>query len=88
MVKPIGDRVLVLPDDPTERRKSGIYQAKAKSKENQTRGKIISVGEGSTVQQFKKGDILIFEEFGPQDVIIEKVKHRIVHYDQILAKEA
>lgn len=85
-IQPIGDRVLVLPDDPQARSKAGLYQPKTKT-DIQPRGKVVGVGEGEHVRQFKKGDILIFQRFSSQEVMLNKKKHVLVHFDEILGKE-
>lgn len=77
----------MLPEDPRGLTESGIYQSRSKTEENQTRGKIVAVGDGDNVQRFKAGDVLIYQKFGPQDVLVEKEKHVIVDHDQILGLE-
>lgn len=85
MFIPIGDRLLVSPATPEEKTKGGILVSK-KGSEKQDSGTVVAVGDGAGVQQFKVGDIVIFQKYGPQEVEVDGEKYVIPHIDEILAK--
>ena len=85
MIQPIGDRVLVKPDSPDRKSKEGMI-LNARKDDKQSRGTIIAVGEGLK-DNFKKGDSIIYLKYGPQDIMIGKIKHVLIHLDEILAIE-
>ena len=84
-VEPIGNRVLIKPKSPEEKSKGGILLAK-KEEEKQDQGEVISVGDGAGVKRFIIGDVLIFQKYGPAEIIVDKEKYVIVHTDEILGR--
>jgi len=85
MIIPIGDRLLVKPK--VEEKTEGGILLTQKDEEKQDSGTVIAVGDGEEVRRFKKGDKVIYLRYGPQDILIDKVKYVILHYDEILGIE-
>ena len=84
MIQPIGDRLLVKPNSSEEKSKGGILLSK-REEDKQDQGIVVSVGDGENVKQFKIGDNLIYQKYGPAEINIEKIKFVIVNLDEILA---
>jgi len=82
---PIGDRVLIKPQDAEEKSKGGLSLAPKNDK--QDKGTVIIIGDGPEVQRFKEGDKLIFQKYGPADVFIDRQRYVIAHIEEILGKE-
>ncbi len=89
--KPLGDRVLVKPLEPKEVKKGEIIipdTAKEKSQE----GKVIEVGRGKMLEdgkvvplEVKKGDRVLYKEYGGTEIKIEAEKYLILEGEDILA---
>ncbi len=89
--KLLGDRVLVKPLEPKEVKKGGIIipdTAKEKSQE----GKVIEVGRGKMLKdgkvvplEVKKGDRVLYKEYGGTEIKIEAEKYLILEGEDILA---
>ena len=89
--KLLGDRVLVKPLEPKEMKKGGIIipdTAKEKSQE----GKVIEVGRGKMLEdgkvvplEVKKGDRVLYKEYGGTEIKIEAEKYLILEGEDILA---
>ncbi len=89
--KLLGDRVLVKPLEPKEVKKGGIIipdTAKEKSQE----GKVIEVGRGKMLEdgkvvplEVKKGDRVLYKEYGGTEIKIEAEKYLILEGEDILA---
>jgi len=84
-IEPIGERVLIKPNNPQEKTKGGILLSAKGDK--QDIGTVISVGRGEGVQEFRKGDVLIYQRYGPAEITIEKEIHILAHLDEILGRE-
>jgi len=85
MIEPIGERLLVKPKNPEEKTKGGILLTK-QEEDKQDQGIVISVGDGEEMKRFKKGDVVIYLKYGPQEIFIDKIKYVIVNYDEILGR--
>jgi chaperonin GroES len=93
-LKPLGDRVVVEPlrEDESKKTKSGIIIPETVDKERPERGKIIATGPGRVNDQgvlvplsVKKGQIVIFSKYGPDEIKIEGKKLFILSESHILA---
>ena len=92
-VLPLGDRVLVLPikNDGTKT-KSGLIIPETVSKERPEQGKVIAVGEGKFLDNgevrplnVKKGDIVLFSKYGPDEIKVDGEEYLIISESNILA---
>jgi chaperonin GroES len=93
-LKPLGDRVIVEPlrEDESKKTKSGIIIPETVDKERPERGKIVAVGPGKTNEDgvtvplsVKKGQVIIFSKYGPDEVKIDDKKYLIISESSILA---
>ncbi len=94
-IKPLGDRVLVQPLSDEEREKTtklGIVIPDTVEKEKSERGKIIAVGPGKMTDagkliplSIKKGQIVIFSKYGPDEIKVGNKEYYIIKEENILA---
>jgi len=90
-IKPLEDRVLVLPDSAEERTASGIYLPE-KAKEKPQTGKVIAVGPGKLTDtgergelSVKAGDTVMFGKYSGSEIEIDGVEHKIMRESELLA---
>lgn len=84
-MKPINDRVVVLPAPAEEVTAGGIIVPDT-AKEKPQRGKVISVGPGKDGQQMtvKKGDVVLYGKYSGQEISHEGKDYLIMREDDIL----
>lgn len=88
-VKPLGDRVLVLPIEQDEVKKGGIIIPDT-AKEKPQEGKIVAVGPGKhedgklVPMNVKKGDRVLYSKYGGTEIKIDGKDHLIMREDDIL----
>jgi chaperonin GroES len=90
---PLGDRVLVKPTlSDSKKTESGIIIPDTVDKEKPEQGKVIAVGTGKrndsgdfVPMQVKKGDIVVFSKYGPDEVKIDGEEYYIIREDLLLA---
>ena len=90
-IKPLGDRVLVEPNEQDEVKKGGIIIPDT-AKEKPQEGKVIAVGTGKRDEKgvlipfnVKKGDKVLMPKYGGTEVKIAEKNYQIVREDDILA---
>ena len=90
-VKPLGDRVLVQPDDEEEQVKRGIIIPDT-AKEQPQRGKVVAVGTGNTddagkkiALNVKKGDSVLYGKYSGTEVRLDDEDYLIMPEGDILA---
>ncbi len=94
-IRPLADRVLVEPIGDEEREKTtklGIVIPDTVEREKSERGKIIAVGQGKMTDQgkliplaVKKGQIIVFSKYGPDEIKVGDKEYYIIREDNILA---
>ena len=86
-IKPLGDRVVVLPVKEAEKTKSGIILPETADKEKPAQGKVVSIGAGEKIKKsgIKKGDKIVFEKYAGTEFKIGDVEYKILKEDEILA---
>lgn len=86
-IKPLGDRVVVLPVKESEKTKSGIILPETADKEKPAQGKVISIGLGEKIKKsgVRKGDEIVFEKYAGTEFKIGGVEYKILKEDEILA---
>lgn len=85
-IKPVGDRLLIKPENPQKKSENKLLLTKLED-EKQDKGIIVAIGDGMEVKNLQEGDKIIYQKYGPTDITIEKEKYVIVHLDEVLAKE-
>ncbi len=94
-IKPLGDRVLVEPLSDEERQtktKLGIVIPDTVEKEKSERGRVVAVGQGRMTDEgklipmsVKKGQIVLFSKYGPDEIKVGGKEYYIIKEDNILA---
>jgi len=86
-IHPIGDRVLVRVLEETETTKSGIVIPTTAEKEKKAEGEIVAMGEGEKIKKMhlKIGDKVMFGKYSGDEVQIDKVEHKFLKEEEILA---
>ncbi|MDP3800066.1 MAG: co-chaperone GroES [bacterium] len=90
-IKPLADRVLIEPMSKEEKTKSGIFLPDTIDKERPEQGKVLAVGEGKIddgeviKMRVKKGDMVLFTKYGPQEIKVDGKTYLIAREDDILA---
>ena len=90
-VKPLGDRVLLKPEDEEEQVKGGIIIPDT-AKEKPQRGKIVAVGDGKVDDSGKKiplsvkpGDVVLYGKYAGTEVTLDDEDLLIMPEGDILA---
>ncbi len=83
-IKPLGNRILLKPQEAEERTKSGLYIPES-AKEKPLIAQVIAVGNGPLVNMIKVGQNVIHENFGGSEVKIAGARHIIMDVKDILA---
>ena len=86
-IKPLADRVLIEPISVEEKTISGIILPDTADKEKPEQGKIIEVGPGkpNNPMSVKKGDVVLFTKYGPNEIKINNKEYLIAKEEDILA---
>ena len=95
MIKPLSDHILVEPVR-EEKKKGSIILPDTVDKERSEKGKVIAVGpgkrgssptgEGKRVPvDVKKGDVVLFTKYSPNEVKVDGKEYLIIKEDDILA---
>ncbi|MEK7582498.1 MAG: co-chaperone GroES [Patescibacteria group bacterium] len=91
MLKPLSDHVVIEPLR-EEKKKGGIILPDTIEKERQEKGKVIAVGAGKLDSngkriplEVKKGDVVIFRKYGPNEVKVGEKEYLICREEDILA---
>lgn len=92
-ISPLGDRVVIEPLEKEKgKTKSGIYLPETMSKERPEEGKVVAVGPGKLTDNgkripisVKKGDIVLFTKYGPNEVKVDEKEYLIAREEDILA---
>ncbi|PIW76131.1 MAG: co-chaperone GroES, partial [Candidatus Portnoybacteria bacterium CG_4_8_14_3_um_filter_40_10] len=91
-LKPLGDRVILEPLTDEKKSKGGIILPETVDKERPEKGKVIAIGPGKIDESgkripmnVKKGDIVLFTKYGPNEVKIDGKEYLIAKEEDILA---
>jgi len=93
-IKPLSDRVVIEPlrEGKEGKTKSGLYLPETVDKERPEQGKIIAVGPGKYNEDgeripvsVKKGDIVLFTKYGPNEIKVDGKEYLIAREEDILA---
>ena len=91
-IKPLADRVVIEPISVEEKTKTGIILPETADKEEPEQGRVIAVGPGKLLDngqrqplEVKKGDLVLFTKYGPNEVKIDDKEYLIAREEDILA---
>ena len=89
-ITPLSDHVLIEPIR-EDKKKGGIILPETIEKERQEKGRVIAVGLGKirdgkrTPPEVKKGDVILFTKYGPNEIKIDGKDYLIAKEEDILA---
>lgn len=90
-IKPLSNHLLIEPLV-KETKKGGIILPDTVGKEKSEKGKVLAVGSGKTdkdgkrvAMEVKKGDVVLFTKYGPNEIKIDGKEYLIASEDDILA---
>ena len=85
-VKPLSDRVLILPN-PAEEKTAGGLIIPDTAKEKPLAGKVVAAGPGTSEVKiyFKAGDQVLYGKYAGQEIQIDGVDYLIMKQSDILA---
>lgn len=81
-IKPLADRVLILPQSVEEKTACGIILPDS-AKEKQFQGRIVNIGD--KVENLSVGDVVLYNKNKGTEVELNDVKHLIIRQEDILA---
>ena len=91
-IKPLSDHIVIEPIKEEEKTKTGILLPETAEKEKPAQGKVIAVGLGRRLYSgkrvpidVKKGDIVLFTKYGPNEIKVEDKEYLIAKEEDILA---
>jgi len=91
-IKPLSDHIVIEPISQEEKTKSGIILPDTAEKEKPEQGKVIAVGPGRLTDdgkripsEIKKGDIILFKKYGPDEIKVDDKEYLIAREEDILA---
>jgi chaperonin GroES len=92
-LKPLGDRVILEPLTEEKKSKGGIILPETVDKERPEKGRVVAVGPGKFDEDgekriplsVKKGDVVLFTKYGPNEVKIDGKEYLIAREEDILA---
>jgi chaperonin GroES len=90
-IKPLRDNILLEPLR-EEKKKGGIILPETVEKERPEKGRVLAVGSGKIDKdgkriplEVKKGDIVLFTKYGPNEIKVEDKEYLIAKEEDILA---
>ena len=90
-LKPLSDHVIV-EAVVEEKKKGGIILPETVDKERSEKGKVVAVGPGKLDKDgkrvpigVKKGDVVLFTKYSPNEVKVEGKEYLVIKEDDILA---
>ncbi|QQS61200.1 MAG: co-chaperone GroES [Candidatus Moraniibacteriota bacterium] len=83
-VRPLGENVLILPEEQEKKTGSGIYLPESASKEKPQQGKVIEIGESKKIA-VKKNQKVIYNRYSGTEVEFEGKEYLIVKTEDIVA---
>lgn len=86
-LNPLGNRVVIIKPKKDEKKGTGIILPDTAEEKRSQEGIVFALGEGKKIKNLglKKGDKIIFKEFGPTEIEIEGKEYLIAEDDDILA---
>ena len=90
-LKPLGDHIVVKPMEEAEVKKGGIIIPDT-AKEKPSRGEVVEVGQGKIMDdgkrkpmELKKGDKVIYQKYGGNEIKVDDVEYIIMTEEDVLA---
>lgn len=91
-LNPISDNIIVVPEKKELKTKGGILLPESVEKEKPQVGEVVAAGPGKLSEngerlkmQVKKGDMVLFAKYSPQEIKMDEKEYFILKEDDILA---
>lgn len=86
-LRPLGDRIVVMPKTEEEVTKSGIVLPDTVEKEKKEEGKVMAIGTGEKITKLglKVGDTVMFGKYSGEDVTVDDVEYKVLKDEDVLA---
>lgn len=91
-LRPLGDHVIVDPQKPEEKTKSGIIIPETAGKEKAEQGTVLAIGPGKMTDQgvrmsmnVKVGDKVMFKKYAPDEIKIDEKEYMVISESDIIA---
>jgi chaperonin GroES len=86
-IKPLGDRIVVKMLEVEQITASGIVLPDTAEKERKAQGEVVAIGDGEDIKKLnlKVGDKVLFGKYAGDEVEVDKVEHKILKDDEVLA---
>ncbi|HOM33301.1 MAG TPA: co-chaperone GroES [Candidatus Paceibacterota bacterium] len=92
MLKPLADYIVLEPIKEETTTESGLVLPETTEQEKSQKGKVIAVGPGKLNDkgeripvEVKIGDIVLFHQYGPSEIKIDKKEYLVAKEDDIVA---
>jgi len=92
MLKPLSDYIVLEPIKEEMTTESGLVLPETAEQEKSQKGKVIAVGPGKLNDkgeripvEVKIGDIVLFHQYGPSEIKIDKKEYLVAKEDDIIA---
>jgi len=92
MLKPLADNIVLEPIKEEMVTESGLVLPETAEQEKSQKGKVIAVGPGKLndkgeriPMEIKVGDVVLFHQYGPSEVKIDKKEYLVARQDDIIA---
>lgn len=91
-IEPLGSNVILKPLSSEEKTKGGIILPETAEKEKPEKAEVVACGPGKMLSNgnrsemsVKKGDVVLFKKYGPDEIKIDKEDYLVASIDDILA---
>ncbi len=91
-IKPLSNNIVIEAIEEEEKTESGIFLPETAEKERPQKGKVIAIGSGKLNEkgeriplEVKVGDIVFFQEYGPNKFKIDDKEYLVAKEDDIIA---
>lgn len=87
-LKPLSDRLVIKPITLEEKGESDIIIPETAEDEKSMQGEVVAIGEGKKVTKLglKKGDKVLYKEYGPTEIELEDEEYLVADWEDVLAK--
>ena len=87
-IVPLANRILLEPEEEEKTTEAGIVLPDTAEKEKSQVAKVLAIGDGEAAKKLKlkKGDLVLVDKFGPNEVELEDKKYLLAEPSHILAR--
>ncbi len=87
-LQPLSNRVVLKPITIEEEKESEIIVPETAEEEKPQQAEVVAVGDGEKVESLglKKGDKVLFKEYGPSEIELKDEEYLVADWEDILVK--